>query len=316
MEHSLTVEDFADSFGTAQENLPEECRRLIAETDFSYRIPIGKERDGIILESLRKTDSDTQVVGAPERQDTWQRGWEENVKQFEASKYSLDSLVPKFIRPGLPIRLKGDFILPTNPMFELAYLRVFRLWLFKTYFSKVDSVCEFGCGTGFNLTEMAQVFPKKTYVGLDFVPASAALIDRIGQIYGWQMVGRIFDFTKPDRNFRIDANAGVFTFGAIEQVAGKFEAFLQYLLRQPISFCVNIEPTFELYDDRNLIDYLAIRFHKKRGYTANYLTRLRELEAAKIIEILKVKRLFFGSQLMEGYTYIIWRPRQGERKWI
>jgi len=54
-----------------------------------------------------------------------------------------------------------------------------------------------------------------------------------------------------------------------------------------------------------------MKFHRKRGYTENYLTRLRELEAQNEIEILKVKRLFFGSLYMEGYSYMIWRPNRG-----
>lgn len=197
-------------------------------------------------------------------------------------------------------------------MFELAFLRVFRIWLFKTYFEKVDTIYEFGCGTGFNLVELAQLFPRKAYLGLDFVPASAALMDKIGEVYGWKMSGRIYDFRKPDQDLSINANSGVFTFGAIEQVAGNFEPFLNHMLSQPIGLCINIEPTLELYDEGSLLDYLAIRFHKKRGYTTNYLSRLRELESQKRIEIIKVKRLFFGSQLMEGYTYIAWRPVQGK----
>ncbi|GAI42232.1 unnamed protein product [marine sediment metagenome] len=65
--------------------------------------------------------------------------------------------------------------------------------------------------------------------------------------------------------------------------------------------CIHVEPTIELYDESNLVDYLAIKFHKKRGYAENYLTRLRKLEAQNEIEILKVKRLFFGS--LKGVVY-------------
>jgi SAM-dependent methyltransferase len=301
-------EDFARSFGVDPASLPMECLELIRKSDFSYSVPDGAERDAIILEILRKYDGDVQKIGSPERQNVWQRGWQENLDAFVNSNNDLASLVPKFIRPGLPIRLNGSFVRPTNPMFELAFLRVFRVWLFKTYFKDVYWVYEFGCGTGFNLVEMAQLFSQKNYVGLDFAPAAATLVTRIGEAYGWKMRGGIFDFKEPDPRLKLQKESAVFTFGALEQVAGEYDRFLEYLLKQQIGFCINIEPTIELYDETSLFDYLAIRFHKKRGYSMNYLTRLRELEASGKIVIEKVKRLNFGSLFMEGYTYMVWRP--------
>lgn len=306
----VTVEDFARSFGTTVEDIPEECRALIAETDFRYRILEGEERDKVILDALKKIESDRQLIGAPERQDVWQRGWEENLRDFIESGYDLGTLTPKFIRPNQPIRFNRSYIVPSNPMFELDYFRVFRLWLFKKYLKDVDSIYEFGCGTGFNLVELAQLYPEKKLYGLDFVPASRDLVNKIGEVYGWKMTGHLFDMTAPEESFQIDDNSAVLTFGSMEQLADNFEAFLQFLLQRSPALCISDEPTIELYDENNLIDYLAIRFHRKRGYTENYLPRLRELEAQGKIELLKVKRLFFGSMYMEGFSYIVWRPRR------
>jgi len=306
----VTLEDFARSFGTTVEDISEECRCLIAETDFRYRILEGEERDKVILDVLKKIESDRQVIGAPERQDVWQRGWEEILQDFIESGYDLDALIPRFIRPNQPIRFNRNYIMPSNPMFELDYFRVFRLWLFKKYLKDVDSIYEFGCGTGFNLVELAQLYPEKKLYGLDFVPASVDLVNKIGEVYAWKITGHLFDMTAPDESFQLDKNSAVLTFGSIEQLASRFEAFLQWLLQQSPALCINDEPTIELYDENNLIDHLAIKFHRKRGYTENYLPRLRELEVQGKIEILKVKRLFFGSVQMEGFTLMIWRPKR------
>jgi hypothetical protein len=111
----------------------------------------------------------------------------------------------------------------------------------------------------------------------------------------------------PDENFKIANNSAIFTIGTIEQLAGNFEAFLQFVLKHSPKLCIHVEPTLELYDENHLVDYLAMKFHRKRGYTENYLTRLRELESDNIVEILKVQRPFFGSMYMEGYSCIIWR---------
>ena len=71
---------------------------------------------------------------------------------------------------------------------------------------------------------------------------------------------------------------------------------------------VHVEPTYEVYDQDLLFDYLAAKFHSKRGYTMGYLPRLKQLELDGKIEILNVKRLNFGSLFFEGFTNIIWKP--------
>ena len=115
---------------------------------------------------------------------------------------------------------------------------------------------------------------------------------------------------KPDPDFEIDIdpNSVVFTSGTIEQIASKFEKFVEFLLQKKPELVVHVEPTYEVYDRDVLFDYLAAKFHKKRGYTAGYLPRLQQLESEGKAEILKIKRLNFGSLFMEGFTCIVWRP--------
>ena len=208
----------------------------------------------------------------------------------------------------LNCRKYRDYVLPRNPDFELDYFSAFRLWLFTEYFKGYDHVYEFGCGSGFNLVELAGMYPEKNIYGLDFVPSSCEIVNKLAEINGWKMKGHVFDMISPDENFEIANNSMVYTIGSIEQLASKFESFLQFLLRRSPSLCIHVEPTIELYDQNNLVDYLAIKFHRKRGYTENFLTRLRQLETENRIELIKVQRLFFGSLYMEGYSLMIWRP--------
>lgn len=306
----LTLEDFAQAFGTTAGDIPADCRELIGKTDFGYRKLKDDERDKVILEVLKKIESDTQIIGAEERQGVWERGWAENLDGFVKSKYDLTHLVPRFIRPNQPVRLGGDYVMPRNPNFELDYFSVYRLWLFRKYLSQVGSIYEFGCGTGFNLVVLARLYPEKDLHGLDFVASSRDLVNKIAEIYGWRIKGHLFDMISPDGSLKLAPDSAIFTFGVIEQLAGKFEPFLQYILRNSPALCLNVEPTIELYDETRLVDFLAARFHRKRGYTQGYLTRLRELEAQNRIEILKVKRPFFGSLFMEGYSYVVWRPKK------
>ena len=307
----VTLDDLANSFGATEGDFSEDLRTLITGIDFRYRVIEGEEREKVILSALKKIDSDKQVIGAPERQNVWQEGWAENLQEFIESGYKLEALTPKFIRPNQPIRFQRNYIMPSNPMFELDYFRVFRHWLFGKYLKELDSIYEFGCGTGFNLVELAKLYPEKKLHGLDFVPASRDLVNKLGEVYGWKLSGHLFDMINPDESLTINNNSAVLTFGAIEQLASRYESFLQFLLKRSPALCISVEPTVELYDDENLFDYLAIKFHRKRGYTETYLPRLRELDAQGKIELLKVKRLFFGSTYFEGFSYMIWRPKRG-----
>jgi len=305
----FTIKDFACSFGIDVDDISNSCKELISETDFKYTVIEREERDKLLLNVIKKIESDKQKIGTSEREKVWEQGWSENLKEFVKSNGDLKKLVPKFIRSNQAIRLNQKYVMPSNPNFELDYFSVFRLWVFNEYLKDFDNIYEFGCGTGFNLVVLSQLYPKKNLYGLDFVPSSVNLVNKISEMYGWNISGHLFDMISPDEKFEIKNNSAVFTFGSVEQLASKFDAFLQYLLKSKPKLCIHMEPTIELYDENNFIDYLAIKFHKKRGYTENFLTRLKELEKQNKIEILKVKRLFFGSLYMEGFSYIIWRPK-------
>jgi len=304
----LKLKDFADMFGTTVDDISENCGSFIEKHDFRYRQLEPEERDKIILDVLKKIETDRQIIGAPERYNVWYEGWQANLKDFLESGYDLEKLTPKFIRPNQAVRLNQDYVLPINSNFELDYISVFRIWLFKKYLNNFDAIYEFGCGTGFNLVALSQIYPDKRLYGLDFVMSSVDLVNKIGETHKLNLKSYIFDMVSPDGVFELEQNSAVFTFGAIEQLAGKFDAFLKFLLKEPPGICIHIEPAIELYDQNNLVDYLAIKFHEKRGYTENLLPYLQNLECQRKIEILKTKRLFFGSLYMEGYSLIVWRP--------
>lgn len=304
----IELADIAVSFGTTVDDLRYHCQEIISNTDLNYSVIDGVERDKLILDILKRIDADKQIIGDSKRQLTWEKGWRENLNDFIASNYDLNKLIPKFIRLNQPIRFGAKYIKPSNPNFELDYFKIFRLWVFKKYFAEYKNIYEFGCGTGFNLVALAKLYPEKKLYGLDFVGPPLELIQKIAQHYNYKIYGHLFDMSQPDLKFRIEKGSAIFTIGSIEQLASKFEPFMDYLLEQSISLAVHVEPVIELYDESNLVDFLAIKFQGKRGYTKTFLPYLKGLELKKVIEIVKIKRLFFGSLFMEGYNCIIWRP--------
>ncbi len=305
---NVDLQTLADSFGTDISDVKKMCEEKLDAIDTEYKIYSGSKREKLIIEILKSIDSDKQIIGAPERTEVWNDGWNENLTLLKKNNYQLDSLLPKFIRKNKPMRFMGEYILPNEKNFEHEYFNIYRSWLFDKYFSDYDSIYDIGCGSSYNLVELCKQFPKKKIYGFDFVQSSVDIVNEISKFYNFNSEGKIFDIINPDFKIHLDENSLIFTAGVIEQIAGKFDKFIDYILQMKPKLVVNSEPIYELYDQDNLFDYLAAKFHYKRGYTRGYLTRLLELEKEGKIEIIKLKRLNFGSLLMEGYTCIVWKP--------
>lgn len=304
----LDLEDFARMFGTVVDDIPRECRDLIARHDFRYRKLEGDEYDQVLLGVLKRIDAGQLTVAGDEGKSRWEQGWAENLKDFMNHKQDLSHLVPKYIRPAQPLRLFQNYVVSPNPNFELDWYEVFRLWLFRKYFHQVETIYEFGCGSGFNLVTLATLYPDKKFYGLDWASASRDIVNELAKTYDWKMQGLLFNFFEPDENVKIANCSAIMTIGALEQSGNNYEPFLQYLLEASPALCVHIEPFVEWYDEDNLIDYAAIKFHKARKYWESFPDRLKALEEEGRVEILKKNRSYFGSLYIEGYSQLIWRP--------
>lgn len=305
----LGLEDFAQLFGTSANDLPQECVKIIQKANFAYREVEGKERDKVILSVLKRISSEELTVAGDEgARARWEKGWSENLQSLTRKNFDPSVLVPKYIRPNQAVRLNQEYVMPQDSRFELNWYRVFTYWLFQKYFEKVDAIYEFGCGSGINIAILAQMFPDKKLVGLDWAVASKKVLDNLAKAHGWNVEGRVFDFFKPGGGLKLLENSAVLTVGALEQTGLRYRAFLDYLLKTSPSICVNIEPICEWYDENNAVDYLAIMFHRRRGYWEGFPTLLKELEDDGKVEILKMKRSYFGSLFIEGYSQSIWKP--------
>ena len=305
----VTLKDFANSFGTTVDDLSEDCRQLAKKYNFRYRELDKDERDQVILEVLKRIDSkELSIVGA-HRKGRWDDGWSENLKNFIEKKYDLKELIPKYIHPNQPVRLNGDYVMPEDPEFEYNFFQVYRLWLFRKYLKDFDSIVEFGSGTGHNLVVLSQLYPEKKLYGSDWVPPSVELLNKIKEVYGYNITAKLFDLFNPDESFQIPENSAVITMGTMEQLGVNYEKFLDFILKKSPRICLQSEPICELYDDKNLLDYVFIKYHQRRGYLSGYLTRLKQLEAEGKIEIIKIQRVFLGNLVQEGYSIIVWKPK-------
>jgi SAM-dependent methyltransferase len=305
--NNLGIEEFALHFDADPQSFSEKCKALISSLDFRYQNIEGEQLESLILSILKRIDEDKQIIGAKDRTEAWSKGWQENLDQFLANTDSIESLVPKFIRPNQAIRLNSKYILPVDSEFELNFVKVYRQWFLEEYFSDVDNIFEFGCGTGFNLIAASEIFPDKKLYGSDFVDSAVNLVNATAKKYNIELNGELFNMLEPRSDYKIPKCSGVFTFGSLEQLASDLEPMINFLLDSSPDIIVHTEPAIELYDDSKLNDYLAIKFQGNRGYSAGLLPLLEGLEKQGKIKLIKVKRLFFGSLYMEGYNTFVWK---------
>ena len=195
------------------------------------------------------------------------------------------------------------------PGFEYNMLVVIEQWLFEKYLSDVESIYEFGCGTGHNLLRAREANPHAKLFGLDWTEASQNIITESVQTGVLKnAVGRRFDFFHPDETFLIEPDSGVYTVAALEQMGKDFVPFVEYLMGQKPRIVVHIEPMYEFFDAKNLIDYLAIAYYQKRNYLWGLSEYLHRLAGEKKITIHEAKRTNIGHFLTDGYSVIAWSP--------
>jgi hypothetical protein len=261
-----------------------------------------------MLSILKRIDAADLQASGEDRQPDWEKGWGENLKEFVNSGYDVEKLVPKYFKKNVPVRLFGDYVQPADPDFVLSCTRLFRAWLFKKYLSSFDVIYEFGCGPATHLAYLADLYPEKELVGLDWASPSQKIIRLLAEHRGWKITGRSFDFFHPDEAVSIKKNSAIFTFGALEQVGTRYESFLEFILRRKPALCINIECLSEFYDEKLLAGYLALKYHRRKNYLDGYLTQLRRLTKQSRAEIIADHHQPFGNIFDDSHSYIVWKP--------
>lgn len=302
----LDIKEFSDMTGVDESEFSEAVRKEIALADLKYKILSGQDRDMIILDILKRIDSGQLKSSGSHRKPDWESGWAENLKRFKETG-DPSQLAPAYFKPYQVLRLSGDYVMPVTENFIQKFHNIFCRIIFEKYLSGVSCIYEFGCGTGQNVILLAGIFSDKMIYGMDWASSSISIIETLSDRYK-NIKGRLFDMFNPDYDMGISNKSAVLTIHSMEQLGSDYSAFLDFLLKKSPSICLHIEPIAELYDNEKLIDYLAARYHNARGYLSGFLSTLKELQRNGIIEIIKIKRAYFGSAYDEGYSIVIWKP--------
>lgn len=299
---SLSVSELIDTIGVKEWAETRNIKR-----DFRYTPATNREHSDCILQIVKEIESDDVARVTDEgRADTWETAWKDNLDRYVKSGSSYD-LIPRYLYKYVTLRYKRQFIIAESKHFEADYYTMVCRILF-SHLRDSSTIIEFGCGPCYALSLMAEEFPDKTLIGCDWTKTSQMILGEIVSRTGAKIAGVNFNMFYPSDAVPFTPGCGVFTALAMEQMGVGWGAFLDYLLKNKPGICVHLEPLLELYDENNLLDFLAVRYHVKRGYLAGYLPTLRRYEQMGRVKILDARRLYFGGLYHEPYSVLVWRP--------
>jgi hypothetical protein len=275
--------------------------------DLTFRHLTSLERDQSLVQIVNVLLSALPKAGA-HRQSDWESGWGQNLQDLKQNS-DVSKIIPKYFGKYNLVRWRQEIVAPVHKNVEYQMFGFILDWISDELLGDFSDIYEFGAGTGGNLLRFRKRHDVTTLWGLDWVRSSQNIIKLIAERTEDSNIRAVyFDYLNPDETFLLSDSCAVVTVASLEQIGSKFEPFLNYLMKNSPRLVVHVEPIGELLDQNNLMDYLSIEYAKKRDYLQGFLTRLRELESTKKIEIIRAQRSYMGSFLLDGYSIIVWRP--------
>ncbi len=277
-----------------------------------YRVVSESERDEVILSVISNVINNKFRVSGENNNTVWENGWGEVLSVVEKrDTFTPESLIPQYFNKENVYRLFGDYVYSESPTFAYDMDQVIRSLIFSKYLIKHKRIVEIGSGTGNSQYLLAQMCPPETeLVGSDWAVKSLNLLSVISEKVNRPIKPVLFNMLTLEGydDLKIDSNTAVFTVHTLEQLGKSHAPLMQKLLDSKPALCVHSEPIKEFYDNSNLMDYLASKYHDVRNYLDGWFTELKKLESEKKIEILEETRIQVGNKYHEAYNLIVWRP--------
>ena len=271
-------------------------------------MPNKKQRDDLILKIVKYLISQDPVISGAHRKNQWEEGWEENLNEYLKTR-ELYSIIPKYFDKYKVQRLGGDFIIPESDNFEVRLVSIFQYIIFEKFFKKATHVYEFGAGTGHNLLRLREVNKSASLYSMEWTNSGIEIIKHVAvDMNDNKLYGTVFDNFNPNYDIKLQKNSFIYTFAALEQLGSSTDKLIAYWMSNNPSLIVNIEPMSEPLDDNELLQYLSIKYFKKRRYLEGYVTKLRDLERKGMVVIHDIIRTGVGSLYIEGYSVVAWSP--------
>lgn len=304
---AVTAEDLVELLGVVRLG-PAAERELRVAPPLVYREVSSEERRTYESRVTAFLASNIEPSGVS-YQERWNNGWSENLSEFRENPSPL-SLVPKFVRQGLPIRYQGRWVMPLSSTFETDFVHVLRAHLVDQHLTGIDTVVEFGAGTGHNLVHLHHLGIARV-IGFDWSEPAVKLMNEVGQTMGIPLESFGFDMFEPavPDCVNFGDRFAVLTIGAMEQLGLNWQAFLQFLMQSGAQVVLHLETNYEDLNEGIPFEAMPREYIRKRNWLRGYFSALKSLSSEGAISGLNVTRTF-GSFFHDGYTLTTWSPSQ------
>lgn len=305
MNNKITHKEIEKVLGFSLNN---DLKNIVDSYDLEYRSLSNEEYESYLLHVIDVLTSDITFSGK-HRLTEWENGWTENLEEFKKSS-SIENLIPKYHGKNRILRWNGNVVMPITENFDYKLHISFVDAVLQHYLKKfnTDNVFEFGCGPGYHLIRLSAYDRNLKLFGSDWTSSSQDIINNINNKLNLSITPFKFNFFEPDYNVHIPDNSAVYTVAALEQVGPDYVDFVDFLLKKKPSVCIHLEPIDELLDEKKVLDFLSIKYFRKRKYLKGFLPYLESLEKEGKIEIIRKDRTMNGSYFIEGHSLVVWRP--------
>jgi hypothetical protein len=301
--HKISQFHFKSFFGIKK--LDKNFITLVKKSNLKYSLLKNYELKLKLKKISEFINSNKIIKSGKEYKKRWEEGWSHNFNIFKKNQFE-KALIPKYFNKYPFARLNGHLIKTHTNLFDYKILKLLTSYLFMTYFKRIEQAIEFGCGTGHNLLNLRKYNKNAELIGLDWTIASQKILKKISLIFP-KFFGYNFDFFSPKINFKVKKKSIFFSIAALEQIGARHKKFLNFVLHNKPALVIHLEPIPELLDKKNILDNLSIQFMEKKNYLKNYLVALKSLEKSKRIKIIKIRKSYFGSLYINGYSLIVWK---------
>jgi SAM-dependent methyltransferase len=234
----------------------------------------------------------------PHRIDDWENGWSGNGITNEFDDFPN---IPYYFKKNTHVRLGERIYEDISGLTELCLLRTIQDIAFSNNILKnVNSIVEYGCGTGHNLTYLKSLINHELY-GADWAQSAVEKLVENKIVKN----GNAFkvDYFKPETYTSPKEPYVAFTNASLEQSGTNYKDFMNFLFKNDSCFGgIHIEPISDLVQPTHQLNISSINYTDKRGYLNGFYEFMKNSNMI----ISHANDYGIGSKFLSGYQLLIW----------
>jgi hypothetical protein len=305
----IGTSDIERMFRYVPGGLPEGVRAALNRMNTTYRLPSLSEQSAYILDFLNLCEKKELLRNREENLAAFENGWTQNYESLLKSdgKNDFHCLTPGYFRGSPFFRYDNKLVVTDNLQLEFDLFTIARHCLFDSYLAGRSKIFELGCGSCQNLLMLSDLFPDKAVTGLDWTLATQTISRFLAEKRKRALKTLQYDMFSDKPLPGIGSDGALISIHAFEQLGKNFFGILGKIMAARPGIVVQLEPVTEFYDADNLLDFLALKYIRKRNYLDGYYTALSRMAQKGDIEILAAWRPYLGGVLHES-SILVWRP--------